>query len=141
MKLKKYILTLLTLTLASALFAAHPADKNKDKRVTWDEFSKFKKEQASKNGKPYDEQQIKYLFEDKDHDGDGVLSYEEFNRHAVDTDGDKSISYEEFVVMHKKRGERSGKAPKEEWVKNLFAKKDTNGDGALTYEELAAPVK
>ena len=42
--------------------------------------------------------------------------------------------------MHKKRGERSGKEPKEEWVENLFAKKDTDGDGELSYEELAKPL-
>ena len=69
MKLHKYIPALLALTFAAALFAANPADTNKDKEISWEEFSALIKKQASKNGKPYKEQEIKYLFEDKDFDG------------------------------------------------------------------------
>lgn len=141
MKLKHYLLTLITLTSATVVFSANPADTNKDKRISWEEFATLKQKDAKKNGKEFNEKEIKYLFEDKDHDGDGFLSYKEFGTHAVDLDGDKSISYEEFAAMHKKRAERNGKTAQDEWIKNLYGKKDTDGDGALSYQELAAPVK
>ena len=141
MKLKHYILTLITLTSATVALSANPNDLDKDKRISWEEFETLKKKDAKKNGKEFNAQQVKYLFEDKDHDGDGFLSYKEFATHAVDIDGDKSISYEEFAAMHKKRAERNGRTAKEEWIKNLFGKKDTDGDGSLSYKELAKPLK
>jgi Ca2+-binding EF-hand superfamily protein len=141
MKSKKYILTLIALTSATALFAANPADLNGDKNISLEEFQTLKKKQAAKNGNTYNEKQINELFEDKDRDGNGVLSYKEFGAHPVDLDDDKSISYEEFAAMHKKRAERAGRTVNEEWVKSTFPKKDTDGDGKLSYEELAAPLK
>lgn len=142
MKRKHHILTLLTLTCATAsLSAANPADTNGDKKISWDEFQTVHKQRAAENGKEYNEQQTKYIFEDKDRNGDGVLTYKEFGTHPDDLNGDKSISYEEWVAMHKKRGERSGKMPNDKWVEEAFAKKDTDGDGVLSFKELSAPLK
>lgn len=142
MKTAKPILTLLTLFSGTLILsAANPADTNRDRSINLDEFSAFKKNQMKSSGKEFSEKQIKYLFEDKDHDGDGVLSYREFGSHAVDKNGDKSISYSEFLKMHNKRAERNGNSLKEAWVQNLFKKKDTDNDGSLSYKELAKPVK
>lgn len=141
MKAKYTIITLLSLTLATASLPANPNDLNKDKKISWEEFEVLQKKRATEQGREYKEQQAKYLFEDKDRDGDGVLSYKEFGNHAVDLDNDKSISYGEFAAMHKKRAERAGKTAKDEWIKDVFAKKDSDGNGELSYEELAAPVK
>lgn len=142
MKLKKYIVTLLCAASASFLTAANPNDLDRDGEISWEEFKTLKKKQTAQNGSEYNEEQIKYIFQDKDRDGDGVLSYKEFGNHPVDLDGDKSISYKEYVQMHKTRAKRNDRdAPKEAWIKNLFAKKDSNGDGELSYKELAKPVK
>ena len=141
MKLRHIILTLITLTSADAIVSANPADLDKDKRISWEEFATLKQKDAKKNGKEFNEKEIKYLFEEKDRDGDGYLSYKEFGSHPVDLDGDKSISLEEFAAMHKKRAERNGRTAADEWIKNMFAKKDTDGDGSLSYQELATPVK
>lgn len=141
MKPKPLILTLITLTFAAATLQANPNDLDKDKRISWEEFATLKGKDAKKNGKEFNEKEIRYLFEDKDHDGNGSLSYKEFATHAVDLDGDKKISYKEFARMMQKRGERSGKVQKEEWIKNMFGRKDTDGNGSLSYQELAKPVK
>jgi Ca2+-binding EF-hand superfamily protein len=141
MKLKHFFLVCITLSFTAGTLSANPMDLNKDKRISWEEFEIAKQQEASKQGRAYNEQQVKYLFEDKDRDGDGFLSFKELAAHPVDIDGDKKISYAEFERMHKKRGERAGRMPKEAWIKDLFAKKDKNGDGHLSYAELAAPVE
>ncbi|NDV61558.1 hypothetical protein G0Q06_03765 [Puniceicoccales bacterium CK1056] len=141
MKAKRTIIALLTLTLATASLSANKNDLNRDKSISWDEFEILHKARAAENGREYKEQQIKWLFEDKDSDGDGVLSYKEFGAHPVDLDQDKSISYEEFAAMHKKRAERNGRTAKDGWIKGVFEKKDLNGDGSLSYKELAKPIK
>ena len=141
MKLTKYIVTLLSLILATASLSANKHDLNRDKQISWEEFEMVKKKQAAQNGKEYNAKHTRFLFEDKDHDGNGALSYKEFNNHPVDLDGDKSISYEEFSAMHKRRAERNGRTAKDAWIKNMFDKKDGNGNGELSYKELAKPVK
>ena len=141
MKLKHYLLILLTLSATAGTLMANKNDLNRDKRISMEEFEIMKQAEAKKNGREYNAQQVKYLFEDKDRDGDGYLSYKELAAHPVDLNGDKKITYKEFARMHKKRGERAGREPKEAWIKELFAKKDKNGDGTLSYQELAAPVE
>lgn len=140
MKFKKHFFVLCAISLAASPLLANKHDLNRDKRISWEEFETMKKSQAKKNGRDYNAEQVRYLFEDKDLDGDGFLSYKELAAHPVDLNGDKKISYEEFARMHKKRGERAGREPKDAWIKNLFDRKDSNGDGFLSYEELAAPV-
>lgn len=141
MKLKKPLLAFLVLTLSAVVLEANPNDLNKDKRISLEEFEAFRQKEAKKNGRDYDAKQAKFTFEDKDRDGDGFLSYKEFNSHPVDLDGDKSISLEEFSIIMKKQAARNGRVAKDEWIKGMFAKKDTDGDGVLSYQEHAKPVK
>lgn len=142
MKLSNSVLSILAMYLSVAtICAANPADTNRDRHINLEEFVAFKKKQMDNNGQAFEERQVEYLFEDKDQDADGVLSYREFGSHPVDLNSDKSISYEEFVKMHKKRAERNGKVAKEAWIQTLFQKKDTNGDGSLSYKELAKPLR
>lgn len=141
MKTKHTLITLMALILTAAPTLANKNDLNRDKRISWEEFEVMKQADAKANGREYNEQQVRYLFEDKDRDGDGFLSYKELAAHPVDLDGDKKISYEEFAKMHKKRGERAGREPKEPWIRNVFEKKDKDGNGSLSYQELAAPVE
>lgn len=141
MKLNKYILILTSLTIATAAFAVNPNDLDGDKQISWEEFKTLHEKRAANQGGDFDERRVKYLFEDKDRDGDGVLSYKEFGSHPVDLDGDKAISYEEFVLMMKKREKRWGREIKQEWIDKTYAKKDLDGDGTLSYQELAKPLK
>lgn len=141
MKFNRHLLALLALTFTAVTLQANPNDLNKDKRISWEEFEAFQQREAKKNGRKFDAQQAKYLFEDKDSDGDGYLSYQEFARNPVDLNDDKVISFKEYSIMMKKRGERSGRIPKDEWIKEMFAKKDADGNGTLSYQELAKPVQ
>ena len=141
MKAKRTLITLITATLATACYAANPHDLNGDKRINWEEFEMMQKKRAAENGRDYDEQQAKYIYKDKDRNGDGLLTYKEFGSHPNDLDGDKAISYAEWEAMHRKRAERAGRSFNEKWVKSTFPKKDTNGDGKLSYRELAKPLK
>jgi Ca2+-binding EF-hand superfamily protein len=59
----------------------------------------------------------------------------------VDRNNDKSISFEEYSGMMKKRKGRSGQPLKDDWIKDMFTKKDIDGDASLSYQELARPVK
>lgn len=141
MKLKQHALTLIALTFTAVVLEANPNDLNQDKRISWQEFEAFQKQEAKKNGRKFDPQQAKYLFEDKDRDGNGFLSYKEFASNHVDLDGDKFISFDEYVKEMKKRGARNGRVPTDTWLKETYAKKDTDGDGRLTYQEMAKPVQ
>jgi Ca2+-binding EF-hand superfamily protein len=141
MKLTQHASALAALALTAVVLEANPNDRDKDKRISWPEFEAFQQREAAKNSRKHEAQQARYLFEDKDRDGDGFLSYQEFGRNPVDLNDDKSISLEEFSAMMKKRGERTGRTMKDDWIKETFAKKDTDGSGSLSYQELAKPVQ
>ncbi len=122
-------------------FSANPADLNQDGRITFEEFETLKKNDAAKNGKTISADQIKFNFQEKDLDEDGALSIKELSSNPFDPDGDKKITPEEFSAVMKKRAKRAGKETTDDQIKVIFAKKDTDGDGSLSFEELAKPVK
>jgi Ca2+-binding EF-hand superfamily protein len=57
---------------------------------------------------------------------------------AMDADKDGSISQKEFVDAQQKRSEKAGKEFDEAKAAEMFAKKDKDGDGKLTPDEMAA---
>jgi Ca2+-binding EF-hand superfamily protein len=141
MKPKQQLLALIAIAFTAVAMQANPNDLDRDKRISWKEFESFQQNEAKKNQRQFDPQQAKQLFDDKDSNGDGFLSYKEFARNPVDLDDDKAISLKEFSIMMKKRGERTGRTMKDDWIKETFAKKDADGNGSLSYQELAKPVQ
>jgi Ca2+-binding EF-hand superfamily protein len=139
--MKLHCVTFCAIVFTAVALKANPNDLNGDKRISREEFETFQRKGAKTNNQKFDPEQAKRLFEDKDSDGNGFLSYPEFARNPVDQNDDKVISFEEFSIMMKKRAERSGRVLKDGWIKEMFGKKDADGNGSLTYKELAQPVQ
>lgn len=119
---------------------ANKYDLNRDKQIDWEEFQTMKKAEARRAKREYNQQEIRFLFEDKDWDGNGTLSYQEVANHPYDLNSDKKISFDEFKSMHLKRASRNGREVQDAWIQTQFKRRDVNTKGYLTYQELSAPL-
>jgi Ca2+-binding EF-hand superfamily protein len=60
---------------------------------------------------------------------------------VMDTDADGKVTKDEFFAARSKQSAEKGKELKKEASDALFAKRDTNGDGVLTMDELTAKAE
>lgn len=91
------------------------------------------------------------MFQQLDADGDGTVTKAEFDAFSqarfaeLDGDADGALTQEE-ILAHRGEGRRGGMrgAPTEEqraeMAARMIERRDTNGDGQLSADEIAAPV-
>lgn len=58
---------------------------------------------------------------------------------AADTDGDGKVSKQEHLDASAKLAEKTGKPFNQAFAEKVFEKRDKNGDGFITADEVAAP--
>lgn len=68
----------------------------------------------------------------------GVSATSAFAKHWADADGDGKVSLQEWIDGRTKAAQKNGTEVKEKSLTNVFKQMDTDGDGFLSEEELAA---
>ena len=137
MKPSYWIPSLLVLLASAVVAQANRHDTNRDRRISWEEFAVAKQAEAEAAGREYNEAAIRILFGDKDRDMDESLTYQEFQTHPFDVNDDQRITFDEWTETMTRRGVRAGRPYTEEWIRNQFARRDQNGDGWVSYQELS----